>query len=273
MRRKILSVLLALILCAGLITPALASSDAANEAAKRLNELGLFQGVGLNAYGTPDFDLDRAPTRVEAITMFVRLLGREVEAQNGTWTTPFTDVPPWAMQYVGYAYANGLTQGTGATTFGSADIATAPQYITFVLRALGYSSDSDFQWNLSWELSDELGFTNGEYNATTQNFKRGDVAIISVNALSAVDKETGKTLSELLIETGAAPRTTNERTETSQQNPTVPSGSGSYIGNINSKKFHKPGCSTLPAERNRVFFDSRESAINAGYTPCGNCQP
>ena len=44
-----------------------------------------------------------------------------------------------------------------------------------------------------------------------------------------------------------------------------------YIGNVNSKKFHTEDCSSLPAEKNRVEFESYEAAIEAGYTPCGSC--
>jgi competence protein ComEC len=47
----------------------------------------------------------------------------------------------------------------------------------------------------------------------------------------------------------------------------------SYIGNVKSKKFHRPDCHTLPAEKNRAILSSRDEAINAGYSPCGNCQP
>lgn len=48
---------------------------------------------------------------------------------------------------------------------------------------------------------------------------------------------------------------------------------GIYIGNKNSKKFHRPDCHTLPAEKNRVEFSSRADAVNEGYSPCGNCAP
>ena len=44
-----------------------------------------------------------------------------------------------------------------------------------------------------------------------------------------------------------------------------------YIGNKNSKKLHTEDCSNLPSEGNRVEFDSYSEAIDAGYTPCGNC--
>lgn len=51
-----------------------------------------------------------------------------------------------------------------------------------------------------------------------------------------------------------------------------PAESG-YIGNRNSKKFHRPNCRTLPDEKNRVPLSSREEAVSKGYSPCGNCNP
>jgi hypothetical protein len=169
--------------------------------ASALNELGLFRGVGTKPNGRPNFALNRAPTRYEAVTMLVRLLGKEDEALAGTWETPFTDVTAWASPYVGYAFTNGLTSGTGATTFGGSSNMTATQYLTFVLRALGYTSGVDFQWDRAWELSDRLGFTNEEYNAATNaNFTRGGTAAISYDALSARLKDSDKTLYETLID-------------------------------------------------------------------------
>ena len=46
-----------------------------------------------------------------------------------------------------------------------------------------------------------------------------------------------------------------------------------YIGNVNSKKFHLPSCSGLPAEENRIWFSDRSDAVEAGYSPCGSCNP
>lgn len=46
------------------------------------------------------------------------------------------------------------------------------------------------------------------------------------------------------------------------------------IGNKNSKVFHRPSCSRLPKEKNRVIFNSREEALAAGFdNPCDNCNP
>lgn len=46
------------------------------------------------------------------------------------------------------------------------------------------------------------------------------------------------------------------------------------IGNKNSKAFHRESCSHLPKEKNRVYFNSRDEALAAGYhNPCDYCNP
>lgn len=204
MKRFLAIILSVTLLCT--FVPAASASVAsvdAEHAAQSLYDLGLFQGTGNNADGTPNFDLDRTPTRAEAVTMLVRLLGKDAEAKAGTWETPFTDVADWAKPYVGYAYTNGLTTGTSDTTFGGDATVNATQYLTFVLRALGYTSGTDFQWDSAWTKSDEIKLTDGRYNAGTASFTRGDVALISNNALSAVVNGQSKPLSKVL---GIAPK-------------------------------------------------------------------
>lgn len=46
-----------------------------------------------------------------------------------------------------------------------------------------------------------------------------------------------------------------------------------YIGNRNSKKFHRPSCRSLPAPHNRVELKSREETIEKGFAPCKICNP
>lgn len=55
--------------------------------------------------------------------------------------------------------------------------------------------------------------------------------------------------------------------------PEPTSSAESYIGNRNSKIFHLPTCSTLPAEKNRLYFTSRDEAVNSQYRPCQRCNP
>ena len=203
MTRRVLSLLLALVLLLGLTTMAFAADQQAQDAAEALYRLGLFRGTGKNADGSPKFDLDRAPTRAEAVTMLVRLLGKETEAKSGEWDIPFTDVADWAKPYVGYAYASKLTNGVSETRFGGSGTVTAAQYLTFVLRALGYESGKDFQWNAAWELSDRIGLTSGQYSAQTTGFLRGDAAVIAYNALLLRPKGQSMTLQEQI--TGTKP--------------------------------------------------------------------
>ena len=48
-----------------------------------------------------------------------------------------------------------------------------------------------------------------------------------------------------------------------------------YVGNANSKKFHRADCSSVKDMKasNRVPLPSREAAIEKGYKPCQRCNP
>lgn len=164
--------------------------------AMKLKELGLFYGVGEN-----DFDLERAPTRIEALVMLIRVLGAEDKALNGSWKHPFTDVPAWADKYVGYAYEHGLANGVSLTEFGTTN-ATSAQYLTFMLRALGYSdtTGNDFTWDKPYDLARHVRILPSTVDI--DNFWRADVAHISYVALSARLKNSNDTLADYLISAG-----------------------------------------------------------------------
>lgn len=61
----------------------------------------------------------------------------------------------------------------------------------------------------------------------------------------------------------------------SSSSDSTSSGSGSYVGNANTGKFHVSSCSSVNkmSEKNKVFFSSRDEAINQGYVPCKRCNP
>lgn len=48
-----------------------------------------------------------------------------------------------------------------------------------------------------------------------------------------------------------------------------------YAGNTNSGKFHYTTCRSAQKIRadHRIYFDSRDEAIAAGYIPCKICRP
>lgn len=223
MKRSCLCVILLFCLLTNLVFP-VSAAHAKDAAADRLFSLGLFKGVGLKADGSPDYALDRGLSRQEAVTMLVRLLGAEQEALAGGYSLPFTDVDEWARPYVGYAYANGLTNGLSETVFGGAQPVTAAQYLTFVLRAIGYSSGAQFDWATAWELTDTLGITDGEYNSRNNgNFLRGDAALVSAGALEALMADgSGRTLLDVLEARGITGAGITTRPGSGSPQPTVP---------------------------------------------------
>lgn len=147
------------------------------EMAQALRGIGMFVGTGTG------FELERAPTRMELAVMFVRALGLEEEALSYTGTCPFTDVPQWAAGYASVLYDRGLAKGYGDGIYGAADIGTARDYATFLLRAMGYSEAAgDFKWETAVDTAAAMGFLAG-----TSPFLRGDVAEMTIRALLTED--------------------------------------------------------------------------------------
>lgn len=182
------------------------SSDATdyNAIAAALRTLHLFRG-SYTGYGE-GFDLEVAPTRLQAIIMFIRVLGEEEEALAYTGPCPFTDVTAGTQgeKYVGYAYAKGYTNGYSPTTFRPGQAVTARQYMEFLLRALGYSSSSNN--NLSGTMDNALAngvITPGELaELQSGTFLRADLAYVSYYALDAVMAGSRETLGDRLLDKG-----------------------------------------------------------------------
>ena len=183
-----------------------------NALADALRELGLFQGTG-TAYGE-GYDLEVAPTRVVGLVMFLRLLGEEQAALSSTVDNPFSDTPDWCERYVAYAYAKGYTtgvgpDGAGGLRFDPNAAISADQYVTFLLRALGYSDSGetpDFLWSEAVDTAGALGvLTAGEVSMLRQEeFLRAQVVYLSYFALSAPLKEgSGMLLDKTAASSGA----------------------------------------------------------------------
>ena len=210
--KKTLSMLLALILSLSLLAlPASAANDdllimsapSASTAthqstAEALKYLGLFRG------SDKGFELDRAPTRMEAIIMLIRLLGKEnmiYGDENGNpHVHPFTDAPGWqdASENLGYAYASGLTNGTSATTFEPDAPASAQMIATFTLRALGYTDTDEVKiWNIWAEKAAEIGLTT---ESAGEVYTRGDAVMLYWDALYCKMNGTEQLLHENLVE-------------------------------------------------------------------------
>lgn len=148
----------------------------------------------------------------------------------------------------------------------------------------GYIASKNFVQKLC--LNKEVGL---DIDDSKHNDKYGrTLAVVIVD---------GKNLNEMLLKEGLAeimymPPSefypydwANENTPTSSHQSSSGSSdtgssqsssdSGSYVGNANTGKFHVASCSSVSkmSEKNKVFFSSRDEAINQGYVPCKRCNP
>lgn len=192
MKRKTVVIVIALLLLLSTFTQStFAYSQVQLSNAVTLKSLGLFFGDS-----NSNFDLDRTPTRVETLVMLIRIMGLEetVEDNYGEGNHPFVDVPEWAYSYVNYAYEKKLAKGISATELGAKNPSNAKTYLTFMLRALGYSDKNniDFTYENPFELANRIGLTN--LKSEPKNFTRGDLVDISINALRAKIKGSQKSL-------------------------------------------------------------------------------
>ena len=161
--------------------------------------MGLLKGTGA-AYGS-GYELERQALRVEGLVMFIRLMGEENAALTSTAVNPFADSPSWADRYLAYAYEKGYTTGIGTNAagqlmFGPNNTISAGEYITFVLRALGYSesgTNPDFNWQNAMDAAVAYGvIRQGEAALLSgSSFCRAQVVYLSVCALSAPTKTGG----------------------------------------------------------------------------------
>lgn len=166
--------------------------------AQALRELGLFRGTG-SGIGE-GFDLHVAPTRAEALVMFIRILGEEKYALACTYTHPFTDVPDWLDRYVAWAWHKGYSNGIGDNKFGSSNPVSAVEYQEFLLRALGYSVAGVDDYHTSLERALEHGIlTDAEYFLMSDTtFLRAHVAYLSYYHLDVKLAKSHLTLGQQL---------------------------------------------------------------------------
>lgn len=173
-----------------------------NAMASALKALSLFRGTG-SGFGE-GFELEKAPTRAEALVMLIRLLGEENAALACTTPQPFSDVPEWVAPYVAYAYEKGYSNGVGDGKFGTSMTTSAAMYVEFILRALGYSSTAQTDISDALSRANAAGIlTPGECSQLQSTpFLRADVAYLSYYALEAPLAGSGMTLQQKLSSAG-----------------------------------------------------------------------
>lgn len=176
-----------------------------NELADALRALGMFRG-STTSFGS-GYELELPPTRIQGLIMFLRLIGEEEAALAYTGPVPFTDVPDWCKCYVGYALEKGYAKGYPNGTFGTLEGLTGQQYITFLLRVLGYrdsGEEPDFDYGQAIARAGELGVvTAGEQELLGRpRFLRSEMVYFSYYALLTGPKDGDDALLAYLVEAG-----------------------------------------------------------------------
>lgn len=193
-------IMMVILMCSLILSCGLSFADLTNENTLKVDAL---KAIGLFSGSSKGYELNRAPNRIEAAVMLVRLLGKEAEVKANTYTHPFTDLPAWANNYVGYMYTNQLSKGISETEFGEVKLVDANSYATFVLRALGYSDAAgDFAWATALDFAAEKGILTQveKKSVVSQRFLRDELVLLSYGTLKAPLKDTTKPLIDRLIE-------------------------------------------------------------------------
>lgn len=167
--------------------------------ADALNAVGLFKGT------EKGYELDKTFTRAEGAAMIVRLLGKEKEALASSGSVKFTDVSDhWSKPYVAYCAGRGITNGTSESKFSPDDKMSGAEYMTLVLRSIGYPNiEPDSMELAAPELY--LGSSKEIRELLSGDFTRDKMVYVSYKALN-VKNPDGKMLINTLIDGGAVSR-------------------------------------------------------------------
>ena len=158
------------------------------EAIEVLQMLGVMSGDEKG-----NFNPDAKVTRNEMAVIMTHLL-----KLNAGGTNPFTDVPSWAQPYVSAIYANGVTSGTSATTYGGSNNVTAVEAALMVMKALGYfefQGEFEDNWTVAvTKQATKVGLFENVDVAVTAQITRSQAAQLCLNALESnvvITKEEG----------------------------------------------------------------------------------
>ncbi|MCI8336364.1 MAG: serine protease [Peptococcaceae bacterium] len=171
--------------------------------ADTLNNMGLFLGTERG------YELHRLASRAESSVMLTRLLGKENLAKEINASHPFRDSQAWADPYLGYLYQERLTNGVGKDLFGFGESVTPSQFVTFLLRSLGYQDGEgkDFTYDASLKKGLEVGlYTQEQYDRlqSMEFLTRGYCVHLSYQALFVTLKDSDiSLLKKLYLNDGA----------------------------------------------------------------------
>ncbi|SKC42770.1 S-layer homology domain-containing protein [Maledivibacter halophilus] len=156
--------------------------------------------LGLLNVADHGYRLGETPTRREGIKMAAKLFGLKQDSESSIYNHPFTDVPKELNAYVGYAYTKGLIDSTENNLFSPNKIMSYDEYMSMILRGLGYKKNIDFNLENIGEIAIKLGLPRAPYE--DESFLRAKMININKDALNKKFKNSDKKLITKLLEDG-----------------------------------------------------------------------
>ena len=153
-----------------------------SEAVTMLSDLGVIQGKDDGKYHPED-----TITRAEACAMIARLMTGDPNVSQYVGAQSFTDVAKgsWKDSAIGYCYINGIVIGVGNNKFEPDRAITDAEFITMVVRAMGYET-ADMKQNYPYSYmsnAQAVGLLDGTNMVASTDALRGEDAQVIYNAL------------------------------------------------------------------------------------------
>ena len=153
-----------------------------SEAVTMLSDLGIIQGKDDGKYHPED-----TITRAEACAMIARLMTGDPNVSQYVGAQSFTDVAKgsWKDSAIGYCYINGIVIGVGNNKFEPDRAITDAEFITMVVRAMGYET-ADMKQNYPFSYmsnAQAIGLLDGTNMVASTDALRGEDAQVIYNAL------------------------------------------------------------------------------------------
>ena len=282
MKKRILAAALAL--CFGAATPVFAASPSFSDVPSTHWAFSFVETAAENGwisgYDNGTFGVNDQITYAQLSTMLTRAFySDELE----TYTAPSS---AWYSAFCGVAEEAGLFDGTYASGSSQEDSVVNQPVNRYELAQIVYNVLSDQGTAVQYDpASVQAGIS--DWSAIPANYQSAVMAANAAGVISSMDSQGtfGGTspmtraqaavvmtrINEVVASSPSAPVTPDE-----PQDPEVPvQSSGTYVGSVDSDKYHIPGCrfaeKILP--ENEIWFDTIEEAQSAGYTACGVCHP
>ena len=155
-----------------------------SEAITMLSDLGVIQGKDDGKYHPED-----TITRAEACAMIARLMTGDPKVSQYVGAQSFSDVQKgsWKDSAIGYCYINGIVIGVGGNKFEPDRAITDAEFVTMVVRAMGYET-ADMKQNYPFSYmsnAQAVGLLDGTNMVASTDALRGEDAQVIYNALFA----------------------------------------------------------------------------------------